>query len=105
MVAEPIQLHERRQLTGIDFLDRIYIPEIFNDVIRMMDTLSEIVKEPVKDFPPLLDLMDDLKTFMEAGKDYIDKIIDNSAAEISDYEKKLSGVMEQIAHLEVQNEL
>lgn len=71
----------------------------------MMDTLSEIVKESMKDFPPLLDLLDDLKTFMEASKDHIDKIFDNSAAEISDYEKKLSGVMEQIAHLEMQNEL
>lgn len=71
----------------------------------MMDSLPEIVKKPMKDFPPLLDLMDDLKTFMEAGKDYIDKILDNSAAEISDYEKKLRGVMEQIAHLEMENEL
>lgn len=68
--------------------------------MRLMDILSETLNTTMGDFPPLLDLMNDLKTFMKATKKYIHKYLETTAGEIQDYEEKLNVVMERLTHLE-----
>lgn len=84
-------------------IDRTYIPELLDDMPHIMKSLSEVLRKnfaPVLNFPPLLEIIDDLKTFLEAFSEYIGKYLETTSAEIKDYEEKLSGVMERITHLE-----
>lgn len=84
-------------------LDIIYIPEILEAAPKMMDSLLELLKTdlaPVLNFPPMLDAIDDIKTFLKELKKFIDKYLETTAAEIKDYEEKLSVVMERLIHLE-----
>lgn len=68
--------------------------------MHLMDILSETLNTTMGDFPLVLDLMDDLKTFLKATKKYIDKYLETTAGEIKDYEEKLNVVMERLTHLE-----
>lgn len=68
--------------------------------MHLMDILSETLNTTMGDFPPVLDLMNDLKTFLKATKKYIDKYLETTAGEIKDYEEKLNVVMERLTHLE-----
>lgn len=84
-------------------IDRTYIPELLDDMPHIMKSLSEVLRKnfaPVLNFPPLLEIIDDLKTFLEAFSEYIGKYLETISAEIKGYEEKLSVVMERITHLE-----
>lgn len=58
--------------------------------------MSEFLKSlnfPTSVLTPMLDLMDDIETFLEASKKYINKYFKTTAADIKDSEQKLSRVM------------
>lgn len=72
-----------------------------------MDPLSEFLKSlnvSTLLLAPILDLMDDLKTFLEDSKKYIIKYFETIAEEIKDSEDKLSSVMAKLTHLEKHKE-
>lgn len=81
-------------------LNRAFIAEIFDDITLLMDPLTEIINKTMKDFTPMLDFIDELKPFLKTSKKYLDEYSETEAAEIKDYEEKLSGVMERIIQLE-----
>lgn len=94
-------------LQAENILDRTYVPAIFDDIGRFMDPLSELlksVKGSTLRLTPVLDLMNDLKTFLEDSKKYINKYLETKAAEIKDNEEKLSSVMAILTHLEKHKE-
>lgn len=72
-----------------------------------MDPLSELLKSlnfPTLLLTPMLDFMDDIETFLEDSKKYINKFFETIAAEIKDNEVKLSSVMAILTHLEKHKE-
>lgn len=76
---------------------------MFDDITHLTDYVFKIIKTKMKDytmFTLVMDLMDDTETFLEEMKPYIDAYTEKKAAEIKDYEEKLSGMMERITHLE-----
>lgn len=84
-------------------LDKAYVPAVLDDVKRLMDPLYELLKS-VKRFTslltPVLDLMDDLQTFVGAGKEYMNKSFETTAAEINHNEENLRRVMATLTQLE-----
>jgi len=80
-------------------LDSIYISDIMEEVVQLMDYLTVIVKRAVPDFPQPLTLMGDLKTFLEASKVYIDKEQEKKDAKLKDNKEKLKQVEKLISNL------
>lgn len=68
-----------------------------------MDPLTEVMKPLLIStslLRPVLDLMDDTKTFLGASIEYMNKYFDTTAAEINDNEEKLRSVMATLTQLE-----
>ena len=57
--------------------------------MRFMDPLIAIYKKRASDFPPLVELLESLKTFMKKSKSYIDKEGEETAETIKSNEQKL----------------
>lgn len=68
--------------------------------MRLLDIFYEFLNTTNEHYSPLLDLIDDVKTFLKATKKYIDKYLETTAGEIKDYEEKLNVVMERLTRLE-----
>lgn len=68
--------------------------------MRLLDIFYETLNTTSEHYSPLLDLIDDVKTFLKATKKYIDKHLEMTAGEIKDYEEKLNVVMERLTRLE-----
>lgn len=65
-----------------------------------MYELLKSVKHFTSLLTPVLDLMDDLQTFVGAGKEYMNKYFKTTAAEINDNEEKLRRVMATLTKVE-----
>ncbi|CAG5929360.1 unnamed protein product [Menidia menidia] len=87
-------------------VDSIFISDVMEEVVHLMDLLTEVVKRTLPDVPPMLTFMGNLKAFLEECKVYIIKDIFKKAGKLDDHEKKLqhlekliSNLAEQKAHL------
>ncbi|KAM4537461.1 uncharacterized protein PAE49_021776 [Odontesthes bonariensis] len=82
-----------------NMLDSIFISDLMEEAVHLMDYSTETLKRAIPDFPPVLSLMGDLKTFLEACKVYTDKELEKKAAKLKDNEEKLKQVEKLISNL------
>lgn len=81
-------------------LDSEFIPQIMDKLVCLCDPLIEKVKEIVSDFPPLLEFMECIKSFLEASKPYIDREVKKRTADMDNYGQKLKDLERLIRNLE-----
>lgn len=81
-------------------LDSDIFPELMDNAVRLFDPLTTTLKESMPDFPPLLELMECVKSFLDASKPYIHREQKTTAVEIDNYEQKLKILESQITNLE-----
>ncbi|KAF3697621.1 hypothetical protein EXN66_Car013301 [Channa argus] len=81
------------------FLDSEFTSKIMDDALSLIDHLTRLTRETMPEFTPLLELMEDLKPFMESTKAYVQKEIERDAAEIHSYEEKMQTLERKITHL------
>lgn len=58
--------------------------ELLDDAARLIDPLMSMLKKIIPEFPPLLELMEDTKTFLEDSKIYLRKKAKERAAATDD---------------------
>lgn len=81
-------------------LDSDFVPKILDDVMHLFNPMSVIFNETMYYFPPLLELVECLTSFLDASKTHIHQEQEKSAAEMDNFEQKLKNLERQITHLE-----
>ena len=77
-----------------------FASELMDEYIRFMDPMIAIFKKTAPDFPPLVELMENLKTFLKKSKSYIGKGDEEIAGKFKHYEQKVREMKQLIKYLE-----
>lgn len=71
-----------------------------NEYEHIMDHMIGIFKKTTPDFPPLLELLENVRTFLKKSKSHIDKGDEETDARIKNNEQKLREMKDLIKYLE-----
>ena len=81
--------------------NRGFASELMDQYMHIIEPLTEELKETSSDFPPLLDLMECLKTFVKESKAHIETLDNDEEVEkIESYEEKVMELKQLIKHLQ-----